>query len=91
LLIIYSNNILLDATTATLAKLEPVPEKPLPAASSLPLNSLQRFKTDNIAHKTKWWAHKNINQYTITSKTTDITERHHQLFKAMISVTCGQL
>jgi penicillin-binding protein 1C len=72
---------IIDATTASLAKLEPVPEKPFPLPSLAP-HLLQRFKADNIAHKQNGGRIKTSINSILQQNVTDIIERHHQLLKA---------
>ncbi|WCT11044.1 penicillin-binding protein 1C [Mucilaginibacter jinjuensis] len=71
---------IIDATTASLAKLEPVPEKPFPLPTLAP-HLLQRFKTDNIAHKQNGGRIKTSINSILQQNVTDIIERHHQLLK----------
>lgn len=71
---------IIDATTASLAKLEPVPEKPFPLPSLAP-HLLQRFKADNIAHKQNGGRIKTSINSILQQNVTDIIERHHQLLK----------
>jgi penicillin-binding protein 1C len=71
----------IDATTAALAKLEPVPEKPFPLPSLAP-HLLQRFKADNIAHKQNGGRIKTSINNLLQQNVTDIIEKHHQLLKA---------
>lgn len=71
----------IDATTAALAKLEPVPDKPFPLPSLAP-HLLERFKADNIAHKRNGGRIKTSINTLLQQNVTDIIERHHQLLKA---------
>ena len=70
----------IDATTAALARLEPVPDKPFPLPSLAP-HLLQRFKTDNIAYKKNGGRIKTSINSLLQQNVTDIIERHHQLLK----------
>jgi penicillin-binding protein 1C len=72
---------IIDATTATLAKLEPVPEKPVPLPTLAP-HLLQRFKTDNLAHKLNGGRVKTSINSVLQQNVADIIERHHQFLKA---------
>jgi penicillin-binding protein 1C len=72
---------IIDATTVSLAKLEPVPEKPFPLPSLAP-HLLQRFKADNIAHKQNGGRIKTSINNILQQNVTDIIERHHQILKA---------
>jgi penicillin-binding protein 1C len=71
----------IDSTTASLAKFEPVPEKPVPLPQMAP-HLLQRFKAD---YQNKKQA---LTRITTTIKTNlqeqvgDILEKHHQVLKA---------
>lgn len=71
----------IDATTAALAKLEPVPEKPVPLPSLAP-HLLQRFKMDNLAKHINGGRIKTSIKSVLQQNVTDIIERHHQLLKA---------
>nr|WP_255670500.1 penicillin-binding protein 1C [Mucilaginibacter sp. UR6-11] len=71
----------IDRTTASLAKLEPVPEKPFPLPALAP-HLLQRFKTDQTAHKQNGGRIKTAVNSILQQNVTDIIERHHQLLKA---------
>jgi penicillin-binding protein 1C len=71
----------IDATTAALAKLEPVPEKPFPLPSLAP-HLLQRFKADNIAHKQNGGRIKTSINNLLQQNVIDIIEKHHQILKA---------
>jgi penicillin-binding protein 1C len=72
---------IIDATTAALAKLEPVPEKPYPLPTLAP-HLLQRFKTDNVAHQQNGGRIRTSINNILQQNVTDIIERHHQLLKA---------
>ncbi len=71
----------IDSTTAALAKLEPVPEKPVPLPQLAP-HLLERFKADS-----KSYIHENTRLKTtiragLQQQVNEIVERHHQLLKA---------
>jgi penicillin-binding protein 1C len=70
----------IDATTAMLAKLEPVPEKPVPLPRLAP-HLLQRFRADNIAAEQNGGRVKTSINGVLQQDVTDIVERHHQLLK----------
>ncbi len=70
----------IDATTAMLAKLEPVPEKPVPLPRLAP-HLLQRFRGDNIAAGQNGGRVKTSINGVLQQNVTDIIERHHQLLK----------
>ncbi|MFD0749881.1 penicillin-binding protein 1C [Mucilaginibacter calamicampi] len=70
----------IDATTAMLAKLEPVPEKPVPLPRLAP-HLLQRFRNDNIANGQNGGRVKTSINGVLQQNVTDIIERHHQLLK----------
>lgn len=70
----------IDATTAMLAKLEPVPEKPVPLPRLAP-HLLQRFRGDNIAAGQNGGRVKTSISGVLQQNVTDIVERHHQLLK----------
>jgi penicillin-binding protein 1C len=71
----------IDATTAALAKLEPVPEKPMPLPMLAP-HLLQRFKNDNITRLQNGGRIKTSINSTLQQNVSDILERNHQLLKA---------
>ena len=70
----------IDATTAMLAKLEPVPDKPVPLPRLAP-HLLQRFRGDNIAAGQNGGRVKTSINGVLQQNVTDIIERHHQLLK----------
>lgn len=70
----------IDATTAMLAKLEPVPDKPVPLPRSAP-HLLQRFRSDNIAAGQNGGRVKTSINGVLQQNVMDIVERHHQLLK----------
>jgi penicillin-binding protein 1C len=70
----------IDATTAMLAKLEPVPDKPVPLPRQAP-HLLQRFRGDNIAAGQNGGRVKTSINGVLQQNVTDIVERHHQLLK----------
>jgi penicillin-binding protein 1C len=69
----------IDATTAALAKLEPVPEKPMPLPMLAP-HLLQRYKTDQRMAN-GGTINTSINA-RLQQSVIDIIERHHQTLKA---------
>lgn len=71
----------IDATTAQLAKLEPVPYKPVPLPRLAP-HLLQRFRADNIAAGQTGGRVKTSVNGLLQQNVTDIVERHHQLLKS---------
>lgn len=70
----------IDATTAMLAKLEPVPAQPLPLPRLAP-HLLQRFRMDNIAAGQHGGRVKTSINGALQQNVSDIIERHHQLLK----------
>lgn len=70
----------IDATTAMLAKLEPVPDKPVPLPRLAP-HLLQRFRADNLASGQKGGRITTSINGMLQQNVTDIVERHHQLLK----------
>ncbi|WP_448699255.1 penicillin-binding protein 1C [Mucilaginibacter sp. AW1-3] len=71
----------IDATTCALAKLEPVPEKPMPLPSVAP-HLLQRFKNDHLAQKQNGGRITTSINTVLQQNVADILERHHQVLKA---------
>ncbi|MCJ8209763.1 penicillin-binding protein 1C [Mucilaginibacter sp. RS28] len=71
----------IDATTAKLAKLEPVPDKPFPLPSLAP-HLLQRFKTDNASHPQDGGRIRTSIDMLLQQNVAAILEKHHQLLKA---------
>ncbi|MGY3214758.1 penicillin-binding protein 1C [Mucilaginibacter sp. HD30] len=70
----------IDATTAMLAKLEPVPDKPVPLPRLAP-HLLQRFRVDNMATGQNGGRVKTSINGVLQQNVADIVERHHQLLK----------
>jgi len=70
----------IDATTAMLAKLEPVPDRPVPLPRQAP-HLLQRFRTDNLAAGQNGGRVKTSINGVLQQNVADIVERHHQLLK----------
>jgi penicillin-binding protein 1C len=70
----------IDSTTASLAKLEPVPEKPMPLPMLAP-HLLQRFKNDHRNSRGDTRITTSINS-ALQQQVNDILERHHQVLKA---------
>ncbi|MFD0793817.1 penicillin-binding protein 1C [Mucilaginibacter litoreus] len=71
----------IDSTTAALARLEPVPDKPVPLPQLAP-HLLQRFKAD---YKNKKLSETRITttiKTNLQTQVTDILEKHHQVLKA---------
>ncbi|MEO3406877.1 penicillin-binding protein 1C [Mucilaginibacter sp. CAU 1740] len=71
---------IIDSTTAALAKLEPVPDRPMPLPQLAP-HLLQRFKAD---HKAKPEGDTRITtsiKSSLQQQVNDILEQHHQLLK----------
>lgn len=70
----------IDASTAMLAKLEPVPDKPVQLPRLAP-HLLQRFRNDNIAAGQHGGRVKTSINGVLQQNVADIIERHHQLLK----------
>lgn len=71
----------IDATTASLAKLEPVPDRPMPLPQLAP-HLLDRVKNDHSANDQNGTRITTSINSTLQQNVTDILERHHQLLKA---------
>ena len=71
----------IDATTASLAKLEPVPDQPLPLPQIAP-HLLQRFKVDSQANRFGDTRLKTTIHTNLQRQVNQILERHHQQLKA---------
>lgn len=71
----------IDALTATLAKLEPVPDRPMPLPQLAP-HLLDRFKKDHAADQQNGTRVKTSINATLQQNVKDILERHHQVLKA---------
>ena len=72
---------IIDATTASLAKLEPVPDQPLPLPQYAP-HLLQRFKVDSQAKRFGDTRLKTTIRTNLQRQVNQILERHHQQLKA---------
>ncbi len=70
----------IDGTTAMLAKLEPVPDNPVPLPRLAP-HLLQRFRVDNIAAEQSGGRITTSINGVLQQNVSDIIERHHQLLK----------
>jgi len=71
----------IDATTASLAKLEPVPDQPLPLPQIAP-HLLQRFKVDSQANRFGDTRLRTTIRTNLQRQVNQILERHHQQLKA---------
>jgi penicillin-binding protein 1C len=71
----------IDATTASLAKLEPVPEKPMPLPQIAP-HLLIRFKQDHPNNYTGETRIRTSIKSTLQQQVNQIIEQHHQVLKA---------
>src|SRR5580704_6139300 len=71
----------IDATTASLAKLEPVPDQPLPLPQYAP-HLLQRFKVDSQAKRFGDTRIRTTIRTNLQRQVNQILERHHQELKA---------
>ncbi len=72
---------IIDATTCALAKLEPVPDKPMPLPSLAP-HLLQRFKNDHLTRLQNGGRITTSINTVLQQNVADILERHHQVLKA---------
>ncbi|RKR82437.1 penicillin-binding protein 1C [Mucilaginibacter gracilis] len=72
---------IIDATTAKLAKLEPVPDRPMPLPQLAP-HLLDRFKNDHSANDKNGTRLTTTINSALQQNVTDILERHHQILKA---------
>jgi len=72
---------IIDATTASLAKLEPVPYQPMPLPQYAP-HLLQRFKVDSQAKRFGDTRLKTTIHTNLQRQVNQILERHHQQLKA---------
>ncbi len=70
----------IDATTAALAKDEPVPDRPMPLPQLAP-HLLDRYKNDHQNKENGGRITTTINS-VLQQNVTDILERHHQVLKA---------
>lgn len=71
----------IDATTALLAKQEPVPDKPMPLPQLAP-HLLDRFKNDHANNPQNGTRIQTSINSVLQQSVTDILERHHQVLKA---------
>jgi penicillin-binding protein 1C len=71
----------IDGATANLAKLEPVPEKPLPLPQFAP-HLLERFKIDSQAKRYGDTRIRTSIKTGLQQQVSDILERHHEVLKA---------
>ena len=76
---LYSQGII-DATTAALAELEPVPERPLPLPQSAP-HLLERFKADHQSDLNGDTRIKTSIKIALQQQVNEILERHHQILR----------
>ena len=72
---------IIDATTAKLAKLEPVPDKPLTLPQFAP-HLLQRFKNDHQKDTSTSTRIKTSIQLNLQKRVNEILEQNHQVLKA---------
>ncbi|WP_240043106.1 penicillin-binding protein 1C [Mucilaginibacter phyllosphaerae] len=72
---------IIDSTTAALARLEPVPEKPMPLPQMAP-HLLQRFKADFNDRKQPFNRLKTTLKSTLQAQVSNLLEKHHQVLKA---------
>jgi len=70
----------IDATTAALAKLEPVPDRPLPLPQLAP-HLLVRFKADHQTDPQGATRIKTSIKAALQQQVNEILERHHQILK----------
>ena len=71
----------IDSTTTALAKLEPVPDRPMPLPQSAP-HLLERFKSDHKNDKTGDTRIRTTIKSNLQQQVNDILERHHSVLKA---------
>lgn len=71
----------IDSTTAALAQLEPVPERPIPLPSLAP-HLLQRFKNDYAARPAGDTRIRTSVRSALQQQVNDVLEHHHQVLKA---------
>jgi penicillin-binding protein 1C len=72
---------IIDSTTTALAKLEPMPDRPLPLPQSAP-HLLERFKADHQNDKKGDTRIKTSIKSNLQQQVNDILERHHSVLKA---------
>ncbi|MBS1523014.1 MAG: penicillin-binding protein 1C [Bacteroidetes bacterium] len=71
----------IDSTTTALAKLEPVPDRPMPLPQLAP-HLLERFKSDHQNDKTGDTRIRTTIKSNLQQQVNDILERHHSVLKA---------
>ncbi|WP_413667631.1 penicillin-binding protein 1C [Mucilaginibacter sp. Mucisp86] len=71
----------IDSTTAALARLEPVPDRPMPLPQLAP-HLLQRFKADHQANPDGDTRITSSIKSSLQQQVNDILEQHHSLLKA---------
>jgi penicillin-binding protein 1C len=76
---LYTTHVI-DSTTARLAKLEPVPEQPMPLPNLAP-HLLQRFKEDHQKNANGLTRVTTSIRSTLQQQVNEILERHHQVLK----------
>ncbi len=72
---------ILDSTTTALAKLEPVPDRPMPLPQSAP-HLLERFKADHQNDKEGNTRLQTTIKSTLQQQVNDLLERNHTILKA---------
>ncbi|WP_341867740.1 penicillin-binding protein 1C [Mucilaginibacter endophyticus] len=72
---------IIDSTTAALARLEPVPDRPMPLPQLAP-HLLQRFKADHQANPDGDTRISSSIKSSLQQQVNDILEQHHSLLKA---------
>jgi len=72
---------IIDSTTAALARLEPVPDRPMPLPQFAP-HLLQRFKADHQAKPDGDTRITSSIKSSLQQQVNDILEQHHSLLKA---------
>jgi penicillin-binding protein 1C len=72
---------IIDSTTAALARLEPVPDRPMPLPQLAP-HLLQRFKADHQAKPAGDTRISSSIKSSLQQQVNDILEQHHSLLKA---------
>jgi penicillin-binding protein 1C len=72
---------IIDSTTAALARLEPVPDRPMPLPQLAP-HLLQRFKADHQAKPAGDTRITSSIKSSLQQQVNDILEQHHSLLKA---------
>lgn len=72
---------IIDSTTAALARLEPVPDRPMPLPQLVP-HLLQRFKADHNAKANGDTRITSSVKLSLQQQVNDVLEQHHSLLKA---------